>query len=48
MGEHLRFTVETGGQAYFCDPRSPPGWQSPAEAFARVVAMTTETAGISH
>ena len=25
MGEHLRFTVETGVQVYFCDPRSP--WQ---------------------
>jgi IS30 family transposase len=25
MGEHTRFTVETGVQGYFCDPRSP--WQ---------------------
>ena len=25
MGEHVRFTVETGVQVYFCDPRSP--WQ---------------------
>ena len=25
MGEHVRFTVETGAQVYFCDPRSP--WQ---------------------
>ena len=86
MGEHVDFTVETGVQVYFCDPRSPwqratsensngllrqyfpkgtdltgytqaqlnrvaaelngrprrtLNWQSPAEAFARVVAMTT-------
>jgi len=25
MAEHVRFTVETGVQVYFCDPRSP--WQ---------------------
>ena len=25
MGEHVRFTVETSVQVYFCDPRSP--WQ---------------------
>ncbi len=25
MAEHLRFTVDTGVQVYFCDPRSP--WQ---------------------
>jgi len=25
MAEHLRFTIETGVQVYFCDPRSP--WQ---------------------
>ena len=25
MGEHLRFTLDTGVQVYFCDPRSP--WQ---------------------
>jgi IS30 family transposase len=25
MGDHARFTVETGVQVYFCDPRSP--WQ---------------------
>lgn len=25
MGQHVRFTVETGVQVYFCDPRSP--WQ---------------------
>lgn len=25
MGEHVRFTVTTGVQVYFCDPRSP--WQ---------------------
>jgi IS30 family transposase len=25
MGEHVRFTLDTGGQVYFCDPRSP--WQ---------------------
>jgi len=25
MGEHVRFTVDTGVQVYFCDPRSP--WQ---------------------
>jgi IS30 family transposase len=25
MGEHVRFTVETGAQVYFCEPRSP--WQ---------------------
>jgi IS30 family transposase len=23
MGEHVRFTVDTGVQVYFCDPRSP-------------------------
>jgi transposase, IS30 family len=85
MGAHVRFTVETGVQVYFCDPRSPwqratnensngllrqyfprgtdlaaysqaqldrvatelngrprrtLGWSSPAEAFARVVALT--------
>ena len=25
MGEHIRFTLDTGVQVYFCDPRSP--WQ---------------------
>ena len=25
MGEHVRFTVDTGVQVYFCDPGSP--WQ---------------------
>ena len=25
MAEHVRFTVDTGLQVYFCDPRSP--WQ---------------------
>jgi IS30 family transposase len=25
MAEHLQFTVDTGVQVYFCDPRSP--WQ---------------------
>ena len=25
MAEHLQFTVDSGGQVYFCDPRSP--WQ---------------------
>ena len=25
MGEHVRFTIDTGVQVYFCDPRSP--WQ---------------------
>jgi IS30 family transposase len=27
MSEHAKFTVDTGVQVYFCDPRSP--WQSP-------------------
>jgi transposase, IS30 family len=25
MSQHLRFTVDTGVQVYFCDPQSP--WQ---------------------
>jgi IS30 family transposase len=25
MAEHVRFTVDTGVQVYFCDPKSP--WQ---------------------
>jgi transposase, IS30 family len=25
MAEHLRFTIDSGVQVYFCDPRSP--WQ---------------------
>jgi IS30 family transposase len=25
MAEHIKFTVDTGVQVYFCDPRSP--WQ---------------------
>ena len=25
MAQHLRFTVDTGVQVYFCDPKSP--WQ---------------------
>ena len=25
MGEHVRFTIDTGVKVYFCDPRSP--WQ---------------------
>jgi hypothetical protein len=25
MAEHLQFTVDSGVQVYFCDPRSP--WQ---------------------
>ena len=27
MAEHVRFTVDTGLQVYFCDPRSP--WAAP-------------------
>jgi IS30 family transposase len=25
MGRHTQFTIDTGGQVYFCDPKSP--WQ---------------------
>jgi IS30 family transposase len=25
MAEHLQFTIDSGAQGYFCDPRSP--WQ---------------------
>jgi transposase, IS30 family len=25
MAEHLQFTIDSGVQVYFCDPRSP--WQ---------------------
>lgn len=30
MAEHVRFTVDSGVQVYFCDPL---GWRTPAERF---------------
>ena len=45
MAQHARFTIDSGVQVYFCDPRSP--WQRGSSENTRVFSSVGGDAGVT-